>query len=49
MDLSDNDLLDLFLQRKQPRELEAVSASTDEACEVLALLIVPAITGVAQT
>jgi len=41
MDLSDNDLLDLFLQRKQPEELEAVSASTDEAREVLALLIVP--------
>lgn len=44
MDLSDNDLLDLFLQRKQPGELEAVSASTDEAREVLALLIVPAAT-----
>ena len=41
MDLSDNDLLDLFLQRKQPGELDAVSASTDEAREVLALLIVP--------
>ena len=41
MDLSDNDLLDLFLQRKQSEELEAVSASTDEAREVLALLIVP--------
>ena len=49
MDLSDNDLLDLFLQRKQPTDLEAVSASTDEAREVLALLIVPAIPGVAQT
>jgi antitoxin CptB len=45
MDLSDNDLLDLFLQRKQPSDLEAVSASTDEACEVLALLIVPAAPG----
>jgi antitoxin CptB len=45
MDLSDNDLLDLFLQRKQPAELEAVSASTDEAREVLALLIVPAAPG----
>jgi antitoxin CptB len=42
MDLSDNDLLDLFLQRKQPSDIEAVSASTDEAREVLALLIVPA-------
>jgi antitoxin CptB len=41
MDLSDNDLLDLFLQRKQPDQLEALSASTDEAKEVLALLIVP--------
>ncbi|MDO9277649.1 MAG: succinate dehydrogenase assembly factor 2 [Polaromonas sp.] len=49
MDLSDNDLLDLFLQRKQPTDLEAVSAATDEAREVLALLIVPAIPGVAQT
>jgi antitoxin CptB len=41
MGLSDNDLLDLFLQRKLPADLEAVSASTDEAREVLALLIVP--------
>jgi antitoxin CptB len=49
MDLSDNDLLDLFLQRKQPSELEAVSASTDEAREVLALLIVPAALGPATT
>ncbi len=45
MDLSDNDLLDLFLQRKQPSDLEAVSASTDEAREVLTLLIVPAAPG----
>jgi antitoxin CptB len=45
MDLSDNDLLDLFLQRKQPTDLEAASASTDEAREVLALLIVPAVPG----
>ena len=45
MDLSDNDLLDLFLQRKQPRELEAASASTVEAREVLTLLIVPATLG----
>ncbi len=42
MDLSDNDLLDLLLQRKEPETLEAVSASTDEAREVLALMIVPA-------
>ena len=40
MDLSDNDLMDLFLQRKQPHELEAQSASTPEAREVLALFIV---------
>jgi antitoxin CptB len=48
MDLSDNDLLDLFLQRKQPGELESISASTDEAREVLALLIVPAAPSPAQ-
>ena len=48
MDLSDNDLLDLFLQRKQPSELEAVNASTVEAREVLALLIVPAAPGLAS-
>ena len=40
MDLSDNDLMDLFLQRKQPHELEAASANTPQACEVLALFIV---------
>ncbi len=40
MDLSDNDLMDLFLQRKQPEELEAESASTPEAREVLAMCIV---------
>ena len=40
MDLSDNDLLDLFLQRKQPEEMEAESASTPEAREVLALFVV---------
>jgi antitoxin CptB len=40
MDLSDNDLMDLFLQRKQPYELEAASANTPEAREVLALFIV---------
>jgi antitoxin CptB len=48
MGLSDNDLLDLFLQRKQPGELEATIASTDEAREVLALLIVPAAPSPAQ-
>ena len=40
MDLSDNDLMDLFLQRKQPEELEAESASTPEARDVLALFVV---------
>jgi antitoxin CptB len=40
MDLSDNDLMDLFLQRKQPHELEAASASTPQAREVLALFVV---------
>lgn len=40
MDLSDNDLMDLFLQRKQPHELEAVTACTPQAREVLALFIV---------
>jgi len=45
MALSDNDLLDLFLQRKQPNDLEAANASTYEAREVLALLIVPALPG----
>ncbi len=40
MDLSDNDLMDLFLQRKRPHELEAPSASTPQAREVLALFIV---------
>ncbi len=38
MDLSDNDLLDLLLQRKQPQELENKSASSEEAREVLNLL-----------
>ena len=42
MDLSDNDLLDLLLQRKAPEALDADSASTEEAREVLALMIVPA-------
>ena len=40
MDLSDNDLMDLFLKRKQPHELEAASASTPQAREVLALFVV---------
>ena len=38
MDLSDNDLLDLLLQRKQPQELENNSASSEEALEVLNML-----------
>ena len=35
MDLSDNDLLDLLLQRKQPQELGDNGASSAEALEVL--------------
>ena len=50
MELSDNDLLDLLLKRKEPTELlEAASqahASTPEALEVLNLLR-PAATGAA--
>ena len=42
MDLSDNDLLDLLLQRKTPFQLNdaaaTASASTPEALEVLPLL-----------
>jgi antitoxin CptB len=38
MDLSDNDLLDLLLQRKQPQELSDNGASSAEALEVLKLL-----------
>ena len=38
MDLSDNDLLDLLLQRKQPQELEDNGASSAEALEVLKML-----------
>jgi antitoxin CptB len=42
MDLSDNDLLDLLLQRREPGQLAEtdaqVSASTYEAAEVLNLL-----------
>ncbi|MFM2240858.1 MAG: hypothetical protein RJA69_2232 [Pseudomonadota bacterium] len=35
MDLSDNDLLDLLLQRKQPQELPDHGASSAEAMDVL--------------
>ena len=38
MDLSDNDLLDLLLQRKQPQELGDNGASSAEALEVLKML-----------
>ena len=38
MDLSDNDLLDLLLQRKQPQELPDSGASSAEALEVLTKL-----------
>jgi antitoxin CptB len=41
MDLSDNDLLDLLLKRKEPEELSDLSASTDEARDVLALMRTP--------
>ena len=41
MDLSDNDLLDLLLKRKEPGELSAISASTTEAMEVLSLMRTP--------
>jgi antitoxin CptB len=41
MDLSDNDLLDLLLKRKEPDQLTAISASTAEAREVLALMRTP--------
>ncbi len=41
MDLSDNDLLDLLLQRKQPQELPDKTVSSAEAVEVLNMLIVP--------
>ena len=42
MDLSDNDLLDLLLRRKEPEQLSEfparASASTPEALEVLSML-----------
>jgi antitoxin CptB len=41
MDLSDNDLLDLLLKRKEPEQLSAPSASSDEARDVLALMRTP--------
>ncbi|WP_332776126.1 FAD assembly factor SdhE [Polaromonas sp.] len=41
MDLSDNDLLDLLLKRKEPGELSQASASTGEALDVLNMLRVP--------
>ena len=44
MDLSDNDLLDLLLKRKEPGELAAASAATPEALEVLVLMRTPSLT-----
>jgi len=44
MDLSDNDLLDLLLKRKEPGELSAASAATAEALEVLTLMRTPPVT-----
>ncbi len=42
MDLSDNDLLDLLLKRKQPADLESLgSAGSPEALQVLSMLRVP--------
>ena len=38
MTLSDNDLLDLLLQRKQPQQLEDDRAASAEALEVLKVL-----------
>ena len=38
MTLSDNDLLDLLLQRKQPQELEDDRAASAEALEVLKVM-----------
>ena len=38
MDLSDNDLLDLLLQRKEPQQLDDVRAASAEALEVLKVL-----------
>lgn len=43
MDLSDNDLLDLLLQRKEPGEVSAASAATAEALEVLSLMRTPSL------
>jgi antitoxin CptB len=46
MSLSDNDLLDLLLQRKEPEQLaspESDSATSPEAREVLAMLRTPAL------
>ncbi|MEO8023340.1 succinate dehydrogenase assembly factor 2 [Polaromonas sp.] len=41
MDLSDNDLMDLLLKRKEPSQLPATSAATAEALEVLTMMRVP--------
>jgi antitoxin CptB len=41
MDLSDNDLLDLLLKRKEPSDIPAASASTVEARQVLTLMRTP--------
>ncbi len=38
MALSDNDLLDLLLQRKQPQDLEDTTAASVQALEVLKLM-----------
>ena len=41
MELSDNDLLDLLLQRREPSEIAASRAGTAEALEVLTLMRTP--------
>jgi antitoxin CptB len=43
MALSDNDLLDLLLRRKQPNQIDDAHAATAEAVDVLALLRRPAV------
>lgn len=43
MDLSDNDLLDLLIQRKEPSQVSAASAATDEALEVLNMMRTPSL------
>ena len=41
MTLSDNDLMDLLLQRKEPSDLADASAATAEALDVLRMMRMP--------